>query len=289
MAMRSITGKGVDMKRFLFAISVLCSFVAVAAFEDGEKVLVEGPVPPHTVGAYRPFLLPGVITEADGVTEYREGHGLKIWYPSSLSAAKTAELKRFMALPMKPIDTCHVAYIGDEKGLAFLKSLGIKPHVYNERNYWLVNSCEVIMLGGGIRNVLKQSKQIEALMKAVRVRRTIVMPGCDLDLFPEYSIAFSPAAADPSKAAMPELPVFLGVKRDFSEFLEKSKGKSYPALTGGPSWISPSSPAYFTHFKYKSISIIFMSVGPDDVPDAARDALTRLWCTVLANLNVYTK
>lgn len=277
------------MKMLLFVLSLFGSFAACAAFEDGEKLLIEGEVPPHTVGAYRPFLLPGVITEADGVTEYRLGHGLKVWYPPTLPAAKVAELKRFMALPMKPIDSCHVAYIGDEKGKAILDSLGVSYHRYDNRNYWLVGNCEVVAVGGGINKILPQPKQVQALVKSVLSRYAIVLPGCDLDLVPKYGITRQPAAADAAKASLPNLPVFLGAKRDFVDFLAKSAGVKYPALTGGPVWISSSVPAYFTHLKYRDNSILFMNVAPGDAPAEARDALTRFWCTVFANLNVCTR
>ena len=48
------------------------------------------------------------------------------------------------------------------------------------------------------------------------------------------------------------------------------------------------SPVCFAHLKNGSQSVIVMAVAPRDVPAAARPALTRVWCTILANLNVET-
>ena len=87
---------------------------------------------------------------------------------------------------------------------------------------------------------------------------------------------------------MPALPVFAGVQRDFRDFLRLAPGQECDVVSGGPAWMLASSPACFAQVKDRSHSIILLTVAPNDVPEAARPALTRLWCTILANLNVGT-
>lgn len=93
-----------------------------------------------------------------------------------------------------------------------------------------------------------------------------------------------PEAAPP----VPELPVFAGIRRDFEEFLRLAGGCECDVVAGGPAWMLATSPACFAHLKNGSQSVIVMAVAPRDVPAAARAALTRVWCTILANLNVET-
>ncbi len=93
-----------------------------------------------------------------------------------------------------------------------------------------------------------------------------------------------PEAAPP----VPELPVFAGIRRDFEEFLRLAGGCECDVVASGPAWMLATSPACFAHLKNGSQSVIVMAVAPRDVPAAARTALTRVWCTILANLNVET-
>lgn len=274
----------------LSVLLVLFPLFAFAAFEDGEKILVEGPVPAHVKGAYRPYLLPGVITEADGVTEYRLGHGLKVWFPPTLAPAKLAELKRVMALPMKPIGSCTVGYIGDGKGREILDSLGVDYHAYGAKDWKGLGLNQVLVLGPGVKKLFgDDAKALEGLRGQIVSRAyLIVLPGAELDLLP-YGLGRVKTAAEPKGAVLPDLPVFLGTRKDYADFLAAAAGTEFPAMTGGPAWIAPSSPAYFTHLKHLGRTVLILNVAPGDVAAAARDPLTRLWCTMLANINVYTR
>ena len=53
-----------------------------------------------------------------------------------------------------------------------------------------------------------------------------------------------------------------------------------------PHIVQTTSPACFAHVKNRGQSIVVFNVAPSDVPAAARDPLTRVWCTILANLNI---
>ena len=98
---------------------------------------------------------------------------------------------------------------------------------------------------------------------------------------------FQPAVAS-SGPSVPDLPVFAGIRRDFEEFLHLAGGRECDVVAGGPAWMLATAPACFAHVKNGSQSIVVMTVAPEDVPAPARAALVRVWCTILANLNVET-
>jgi len=56
----------------------------------------------------------------------------------------------------------------------------------------------------------------------------------------------------------------------------------------GPGWTQATKPACFALVKNRDHSIVVLNVAPSSVPEAARPALTRVWCTMLANINIDT-
>ena len=92
----------------------------------------------------------------------------------------------------------------------------------------------------------------------------------------------------PPNPPVPDLPVFAGIRRDFGEFLRLADGHGCDVVAGGPAWMLATSPACFAHVKNGNSSIVVLAVAPGDVPEPARPALARVWCTILANLDVET-
>ena len=275
------------MKKSMFALAAFAAFAAVAAFEDGEKLIFRGAVPPHETGTFRPFTLPGRIAEADGMVEYRRGHGLAVWCPEDADAGKVAALETFMAAPFRPIGPCRVGYVGGPEGERTLKELGVDCVTFGAANFHGVRSRQVVILGPGAEKIVAAGKNRAIFDKLVPDRLTVVLPGTDLSLLP-YGLRRTDESvpADVSAATLPDLPAFLGCGRHFRDFLAASKGRTYPAVAGGPAWAARAAPAYAVHVKHGSNSILILTVSPDAVPAAARAPLARLWCTMFANLNV---
>lgn len=275
------------MKNAIFAVCAFAALSASAAFEDGEKLIFRGKAPSYETGTFRPFTLPGRIVEADGMVEYRRGHGLAVWCPEDAGPEKVAALERFMAAPFRPVGPCRVAYVGGPEGERILRGLGVRYVAFGASNLHGARSQQVLVLGPGAEKAVGEGKDRNRFAKLVADRLTVVLPGADLTMLP-YGMERrdEPVPADCSRAAMPDLPAFLGCGRHFREFLAASGGRAYPAVAGGPNWAARSTPAYFAHVKHGCNSILVLNVAPDGVPEAARAPLSRLWCTMLANVNV---
>lgn len=263
---------------------------ARGAFEDGEKRLLHGEPPPHTVGMFRPFVLPGEISADDGFVEFRKGHGIAVWCPERLvreSSPKVAAARRFMETPFVPIGPVSVAYVGDETGEAVLSDLGVPHWTCRPENVWELSLRQVVVLGPGTAERFRSDAQVKALKDRIAARTLVVLPGADLALLP-FGIAREMAELPPDGAGVrvPNLPLFMGIERDFRSFLDHAKGVKCPVVADGPAWMVATSPACIAHVKNRDVSIILLNIAPTSVPAAARPALTRVWCTILANINV---
>lgn len=280
--------RGRLMAGWLLAVAALLSVSPLLAAEEGSKRLVIGDVPPHTVGAYRPFTIPGEIKESDGMVERRKGREIVIWCPESLANSKpkkVAAAKRFVESPFLPIKSLSVGYVGGKAGEALLKELGVVYTTHAPSEAWKLAGYQMLVLGPGTAELFTQEKQKEYLRKMLASRKLLVLPGADLSLLP-FGLTRASAALSAAAAAVPDLPLFAGIRKDFEDFNAKAKGYSCPVSDKGPGWMQTTSPACFAHVKNRGQSIVVFNVAPSDVPAEARDPLTRVWCTILANLNI---
>ena len=280
----------------LFPVLVLAgAFTALFALGEGEpaggtKRLVVGDVPEHTVGAYRPFTIPGEIDEADGFTELRQGRSITIWCPERVAREapeKAAAAKRFVDSPFLPIGSVSVGYVGNASGESVLKELGVRYSAHGPGDVYDLEKKQVIVLGPGTDALFRGGSQVEALKAQLKTHMLLVLPGADLSLLP-FGLARKTTTLpmDASSTTTPDLPLFAGTSRDFRDFVDQARGTEVPVLDGGPSWTMATSPACIAHVKDHSHSIVVFALAPQDAPAAARPALIRVWCTILANLNI---
>ena len=270
-----------------FAMAVLS---AEAAFVDGEKRFIVGDVPEHTTGAYRPFTIPGEISADDGMVEFRKGRGIAVWCPEKVlkeSPRKAEAAKRFVASPFLPVKPLAVGYVGNAAGEALLRDLGVKFASYGVNNIWQIDINQVLVLGPGTGETFKTDAQRDSLRKRLSGRLVVVLPGADLALLPQ-PVSRKDEPLDAKDATVPDLPVFSGTAGNFREFLDRAKGTSAPVVANGPGWTKATKPACFALVKNRDQSIVILNLAPSSVPEAARPALTRVWCTMFANMNIDT-
>ena len=263
------------------------------------KRLVVGDMPPHTTGAFRPFTIPGEIDEADGLVELRKGRTMTVWCPERVARERPdtlAAARRFVESPFLPVGSVSVAYVGDEAGAEILESLGVRFTKHDARSLPSPERTQLIALGPGVERDLRTPEETDAFRRRLAARTVLALPGADLSLLP-FGLARERATlpgdaarpeAAPPHPPVPDLPVFASISRDFGEFLRLAGGTECDVVAGGPAWMLATNPACFAHLKNGSQSVIVMAVAPRDVPAASRAALTRVWCTILANLNVET-
>ena len=274
------------------AVAPLAASLAADMEEAGgeAKRLVIGEVPEHTVGAYRPFMIPGEIDEADGFTELRKGRTITIWCPERVtdeSPEKVASAKRFVELPFLPIGSVSVGYVGNSAGESILKDLGVRYTTYGQNNVYDLEKQQVVVLGPGTDAIFRDENRRGTLKSQLASHLLLVLPGADLSLLPlALSRQTATPPADAAAATVPNLPLFAGTAPDFRDFITLAKGAQLPVLGDAPAWTIATAPACIAHVKNRSLSIVIFSVAPRDVPEAARPALTRVWCTIFANLNI---
>lgn len=270
-------------------------FAAVAAFAspalraEGKKLVV-GEVPPHTVGAYRPFAIPGEIDVSDGFTELRKGREITVWCPERVAAEKPKKLaaaKRFVESPFLPVLSVSVGYVGNKSGEAVLKDLGVQYEAFGPANIWNISGKQVAVLGPGTAEIFT-GKNAETFRKLISGRRLVVLPGADLSLLPFGLSRKEISMPADGVTTVPSLPLFAGTEKDFAAFVALDKGARRPVMDKGPAWMQASSPACFAHVKAGDRTMVLVNVVPADVSEAARPALTRVLCTMLANINVET-
>ena len=267
-------------------------FVTLAGVATGAegKRLVVGDPPPHVTGAFRPFVIPGEIEESDGFTELRHGRGMTVWCPERAAREtpeKVAAAQRFIDSPFLPVGSVSVAYVGDAGGARILESLGVQFSTHDARSLPAPAQTQLIVLGPGAERSLRTPEEGKAFRERLSSRTVIVLPGADLSLLP-LGLSRKRATLQATGATVPDLPVFAGTRRDFEEFLRLADGTACDIVADGPAWMLAASPACLAHVKNGGVSIVMLTVSPDDVPEPARAALTRVWCTILANLNVET-
>ena len=278
------------MRIAIVAFLAMAVLSAEAAFVDGEKRFIVGDVPEHTTGAYRPFTIPGEISADDGLVEFRKGRGIAVWCPEKVlkeSPRKAEAAKRFVDSPFLPVKPVSVGYVGNAAGEAMLRDLGVTFASYGANNIWQVDINQVLVLGPGTGESFKTDAQRDAIRKRFANRSVIVLPGADLSLLP-LAVSRTDEPLDAKDATVPALPLFMGTAGDFREFLEKAKGTSAPVVANGPGWTLATKPACFALVKNRDHSIVILNLAPSSVPEAARPALTRVWCTMLANMNIDT-
>jgi len=269
--------------------AAVAAFASLAQGAEGKKLVV-GQVPAHTVGAYRPFSIPGEISVSDGFTELRKGREITIWCPERVAGEqpkKLAAAKRFVESPFLPVLPVSVGYVGGKPGEALLKGLGVKYEAFGPANIWNIANKQVAVLGPGTGETFV-GKQAETLKKLLKGRALVVLPGADLSLLPFGLTRKEVAMPADGAATVPALPLFAGTEKDFASFASLDKGAKRAVMDRGPAWMMASSPACIAHVKASDRSIVIFNVAPGDVPEAAKPALTRVWCTVLANMNVET-
>jgi hypothetical protein len=274
----------------LFLFAALAAFTFAAEPAEGSKRLVIGDVPPHTVGAYRPFAIPGEIEVSDGLVELRKGREITVWCPDRVAKEKpkvAAAAKRFVESPFLPVKSISVGYVGNKEGEAILKELGIAYKAYGPAEPWKLAGHQVAVLGPGTEAIFRPGPQTDSLRKQVSGMNVIVLPGADLSLLP-YGLSRKAGEVAGGEVSLPNLPLFCGTTRDFADFAAQTKGTSVDVMDAGPAWMLKSSPACFAHVRNKSASIILFNVAPSSAPASARPALTRMWCTMLANMNIET-
>ena len=294
MAQRTRRGRvPTESVRTLLAVAIAVALSAAASGEgvaNGAKSLVIGDPPPHVTGAFRPFAIPGEIDVADGFVELRQGRAITVWCPEDVarkSPDKVAAARRFVDSPFLPVGSVSVAYVGDAGGARTLEALGVR---FTTHSAWSLPSSaqtQVIVLGPGAARDLRTPEEGKAFRERLASRTVIVLPGADLSLLP-FGLSRERTTLRATDAAMPDLPVFAGLKRDFGEFLRLADGTVCDVVAGGPAWMLAASPACLAHVKNGNMSAIVLTVAPGDVPAAAHAALSRVWCTILANLNVET-
>ncbi len=281
---------------FLPCVLILAAVLAaLPALGDGmteapAKRLVIGDVPEHAVGGYRPFTIPGEIDEADGLTELRKGRTITIWCPERVASAapeKLAAAKRFVESPVLPIGSGSVGYVGNSAGESILRDLGVRYTTCGPNNVYDLEKHQVIVLGPGTDAIVRDETRRGALKSQLASHLLLVLPGADLSLLPVgISQQTGAPLADFPATAVPDLPVFSGTSRDFRDFVALSRGTQLPVLDSAPAWTLATAPACIAHVKHRSHSIVVFAVSPQHVPETARPALTRVWCTILANLNI---
>ena len=279
--------------RSLVVTSFLVALSAVASGEEtanGAKRLVVGDPPPHTTGAFRPFVIPGEIEESDGFVELRQGRGMTVWCPGRAAQEnpeKVAAARRFVDSLFLPVGSVSVAYFGETGGARVLESLGVQFKRHDAR--WLPSSAQtqLVVIGPGAGKSLKTPEEEKSFHEWLSSRTVLMLPGADLSILP-FGLSTSRATLKAADATVPDLPVFAGIGRDFGEFLRLADGAPCDVVAGGPAWMLAASPACLAHVKNRGVSIVILTVAPGDVPEPARAALSRIWCTILANLNVET-
>lgn len=285
------TIRSVTLSSLFLAVSLAAALAFGGDEAEGDgKRLVIGDVPEHTVGAYRPFTIPGEIAEADGLTELRKGRTITIWCPESVAREapeKAAAAKRFVESPFLPIGSVSVGYVGDAAGESVLRDLGVRYTVFGAEKVYDLEKQQVVVLGPGTGALFRDANRLEALKKQIASHPVLVLPGADLSLLPvALTLKTEALPADASAATVPDLPLFAGIVYDFREFVERANGAECAVMDQAPAWMLATSPACFAHVKNRSLSIVVFTVAPRDVAEAARPALTRVWCTMLANLNI---
>ena len=261
-----------------------------AAYGGEGKRLVIGDPPPHMTGAFRPFSIPGEIDAADGFVELRQGRTITVWCPEDVaqkSSDKVAAARRFVESPFLPIGSVSVAYVGDAGGAQTLEALGVRFTAHSANSLPASAQTQVIVLGPGAERGLRTPEEGKAFREKLVSRTVIALPGTDLSLLP-FGLARERATLRVTDMAVPDLPVFAGIKRDFEQFLRLADGTACDVVAGGPAWMLAARPACIAHVKNGNMSAIVLTVAPGDIPEPARAALTRVWCTILANLNVET-
>lgn len=268
------------------AVAAAFAGISPRAIAAEGKRLVVGEVPSHTVGAYRPFVIPGEIAESDGMVERRKGREIVVWCPERTSRSNPAALaaaKRFVESPFLPVGSIRIGYAGDAKGEALLKSLGVSYKAYGPNEVWQLGGMQMVALGPGTQELFRGDR-IATLKRILAEKPVLALPGADLALLP---VAVGRARAKPgAEAKVPKLPLFLGTSADFAEFASRSAGAELAVAEGGPAWIQSTSPACFAHIQNRDRFVALFCVAPSDVPESARPSLTRVWCTMLANLNI---
>ena len=258
--------------------------------DAGTKRLIVGEVPAHTVGAYRPFTIPGEIEEVDGLVELREGRNITIWCPERVaqeSPEKAAAAKRFVESKFVPIGSVTVGYVGNAAGAAIFRDLGVRFTTISPANLGGFDGVQVMALGPGTESLFRDAKRVSELKYWLGKKQLLILPGADLSLLPFTLTRKTEALPENADATtVPDLPLFAGTARDFGEFVSRAAGAKLPVMGNAPAWILATSPACFAHLKNKSGTMVLFNVAPADVPEAARPALTRVWCTMLANLNI---
>ena len=273
-----------------FAIVFATVALASAAFGVEGKRFVIGEPPQHTTGAFRPFAIPGEIDATDGFVELRQGRAITVWCPEDVARErpdKVAAARRFVDSPFLPVGSVSVAYIGDSGGAHALESLGVRFTKHDAR--WLPSPAQtqIVVIGPGAGRGLQTPEEVKAFREWLSSRTVLMLPGADLSLLP-FGLSLGRAPLRAEEALVPDLPVFAGIQRDFREFLRLCAGRECDVVEGGPAWLLAARPACLAHLKTGNMSAIIMTVAPGDVPEPARSALTRVWCTILANLNVET-
>ena len=277
-------------KPCLIVLSAVAAAAACTASAASGKRLVMGDVPPHTVGAYRPFTIPGEIAESDGLVELRRGREITVWCPERTASAKPrvlAAARRIVDSPFVPIGSISVGYVGNAEGEAVLKGLGVRYDSYGPRDVWNLDGKRAIALGPGAKGMFADPKLLDVLRKKLASHPVVALPGADLSLLP-FGVEFGSAAAADGEAKVPDLPLFLGTGRDFGEFAAGARGVSLPVVAKGPAWMQATAPGCFAHIKNGNSSIVVFGVAPSAAPESVRPALIRVWCTMLANLNIET-
>ncbi len=294
MAQRTRRGRvPTESVRIILAVAIAVALSAVASGEgaaNGTKRLVIGDPPPHETGAFRPFTIPGEIDESDGFIELRQSRSMTVWCPEGVAREKpdkVAAARRFIDSPFLPVGSVSVAYVGDAGGARALESLGVRFSTHGARSLPDPARTQVLVLGPGVERDLNTPAEEKTFRDWLASRTVVVLPGADLSFLP-FGLSRERTTLRATDAAVPDLPVFAGLKRDFLEFLRLANGTVCDVVAGGPAWMLAASPACLAHVKNGNMSAIVLTVAPDDVPEAARAALSRIWCTILANLNVET-
>lgn len=286
-AMRSTIGKAV-------VAVALAAFAARADEYAFKREVACDAAPEWTTGAYRPFVMPGGPVESDGIVELRQGHTLTLYVPKALRArARTDEgaaarlrlFDRFLATPFVPVGSVRVGYAGGKRGAALLKRLGVAFSEVRPQNVWNVATRQVLVMGPDVAESFRTPRELEGLRHHLSaLEAVVVMPGADLTLlpFPVRVETAKPAA----RVVVPDMPLFLGIRQELAAV--NARAKDLPVLSGGPAWTVATTPAVCSLTMKGTLPIVVLTVGPGDVPGAERE-LTRLWCMLLANLNVETR
>lgn len=286
-AMRSTIGKAV-------VAVALAAFAARADEYAFKREVACDAAPEWTTGAYRPFVMPGGPVESDGIVELRQGHTLTLYVPKALRArARTDEgaaarlrlFDRFLATPFVPVGSVRVGYAGGKRGAALLKRLGVAFSEVRPQNVWNVATRQVLVMGPDVAESFRTPRELEGLRHHLSaLEAVVVMPGADLTLlpFPVRVETAKPAA----RVVVPDMPLFLGIRHELAAV--NARAKDLPVLAGGPAWTVATTPAVCSLTMKGTLPIVVLTVGPGDVPGAERE-LTRLWCMLLANLNVETR